>query len=163
MIYDPCIRGAEDVGVFCQLDLNTNMYNFIQNRYLTNNPQGLLYGNSLNFEPYSISQNFSKLTNIHSMLIYFEKKASHCMKWMKHDKKQIVGTSKGNLCVFNVNEFLDARRGGSVRLLKSNVHDCAICCLEFNHQGNKLLTGDKKGLIRFFKTKLDCVIPVNKL
>ena len=36
------------------------------------------------------------------------------------------------------------------------MHDCAICCLEFNHQGNKLLTGDKKGLIRFFKTKLDC-------
>jgi hypothetical protein len=30
-------RGAEDTGISCQLQLNKNMMNFIQNRYECNN------------------------------------------------------------------------------------------------------------------------------
>jgi WD40 repeat protein len=90
------------------------------------------------------------------MKIFHEKKASHCLQWMKHDKKIIVGTSKGNLCTFNIHEFLDEGRAGQIlRNVKNNIHNCAIQCLKYNHTGNFLLSGDKSGLIKYFKTSLD--------
>jgi len=104
---DATIRGPDDTGIFCQKELSYNILNFIEKRYdlTSDNFLGLLYKNSLNTPSYALQSCFKNYQNIHSMKIFHEKKASHCLQWMKHDKKLIVGTSKGNLCVFIIGDF----------------------------------------------------------
>ena len=73
---------------------------------------------------------------------------------MKHDKKIAVGTSKGTIVSINLNDYLDGLREiHSYRTFKK-VHELSINAMRMNRRGDLLLTGDKGGTVKFFKTKI---------
>lgn len=73
---------------------------------------------------------------------------------MKHDAKIAIGTSKGTIVLINLNDYLDGmREQKSMRTVKK-VHELSINAMRMNNRGDWLLTGDKSGLVKFFKTKI---------
>lgn len=73
---------------------------------------------------------------------------------MKHDKKIAVGTSKGTIVSINLNDYLDGLRAiQSYRTFKK-VHELSINAMRMNRRGDLLITGDKGGTVKFFKTKI---------
>jgi len=73
---------------------------------------------------------------------------------MNHDKKIAVGTSKGTIVLINVNDYLDGLRNDKTLRTVKKVHEFSINAMRLNKRGDWLLTGDKSGQIKFFRTKI---------
>lgn len=73
---------------------------------------------------------------------------------MKHDKKIAVGTSKGTIVSINLNDYMDGLRElKSYRTVKK-VHELSINAMRMNRRGDWIITGDKGGTVKYFKTKI---------
>lgn len=88
---------------------------------------------------------FTNMTKIQKMLVYGEKSASHCMTFMKHDKKIAVGTSKGTIVSINLNDYLDGLRESKSYRTPKKVHELSINAMRLNRRGDWIITGDKGG------------------
>lgn len=73
---------------------------------------------------------------------------------MKHDKKIAVGTSKGTIVSINLNDYMDGLRELKAYRTVKKVHELSINAMRMNRRGDLLITGDKGGTVKYFKTKI---------
>ena len=104
----------------------------------------------------------TNLALVQKMMLISEKSASHCLRWMNHDQKIVVGTSKGQVYIIKAQSYLDPTRDQDKLREIKRVHDNSISAMEFNKKGNYLITGDKKGFLKYLKTKISYENTINK-
>ena len=73
---------------------------------------------------------------------------------MKHDKKLAVGTSKGTIVSINLNDYMDGLRELKAYRTVKKVHELSINAMRMNRRGDWIITGDKGGTVKYFRTKI---------
>lgn len=73
---------------------------------------------------------------------------------MNHDKKIAVGTSKGTIVLVHVNDYIDGLRDQKFMRTVKKVHELSINAMRISRDGDWMITGDKNGLVKFFKTQI---------
>lgn len=71
---------------------------------------------------------------------------------MSHDKKIAVGTSKGTIVLINVNDYLNGIETDKKWRSSKKEHEFSINAMRLNRRGDWLLTGDKSGVVKFFRS-----------
>ena len=73
---------------------------------------------------------------------------------MNHDKKVAVGTSKGTIVLIHINDYLDGLRDQRSYRTVKKVHELSINAMRMSHDGDWMLTGDKSGQVKYFRTQI---------
>ena len=139
------------------MEMQLGMFRYLEACRRTPEPQQALYCPTQSFRNgLGASASFAKLERVHSMMIFGEKNASHCMTFMQNDKQIAVGTSKGTLMLLHLSNYLNSEQDDQVSwrsMLRS--HDQTINSLRLNRTGNFLLFGDKNGAVKFLKVGIN--------
>lgn len=77
------------------------------------------------------------------------------MKFMHNSKKIVVGTSKGTLVTLQISDYLEGNLMEKSMPQFKKVHEHSINSMRVSRSGTWLLTGEKNGIVKYFRTSLN--------